>query len=935
MATPLERLEGKYEILDKIREGGMGSVYKVRHRLLDEVRVVKVMRPHLADDEILKERFLREAKVAIKLRHRNLAQIYDFTMDERGYAYLVMEFIDGFNLQETIKLLGRPPLGLVLEISRQSLDALGYLHRKRVIHRDVSPDNLLVTRDDDRALQVKLIDLGIAKTHHEGDDSLTSAGTFLGKVRYSSPEHFQTHESGGVTAVSDLYSYGVVLYELLTGTHPIKGTSVASLISGHLMHPPLDFSSSDPDGTIPEELRNVVLKTLNKDPGDRYGSAREMQDALSPLRKEHPIEEEHLSALFEVPVQTTRKMVTGKPGSTQSRMDRNFGLSTTPPPDEISDGDTELETSGTVEMGEAAPEPTQKSDGPKQAQLHALLIGAGKLAEVSHFDEARLQLASVLEIDPANEEAKNLLQAVDAADTQMQRRRQDAADDVRAAIEADEITFAESKLERAIESLGESEIFTEVRETLEDAKRAAAERQEMIDEIDKKSLKLVDDKDFEHAVPMLRKGRDLDPRNREISARLRIAETGLAAQLEAQRRAKEIADTAASIEKHLEAREVEDAEHALALGSKLYGEEEAFTELARRLGLLREQILLERIEEFHATARTQMDGMDFAGAFATLEEAQRVAPDAKGTDDLLAAAREGLRLQAEAEHRRKLIDEAAIRIDRLILAGRFQTAIRTIRTTVDEYGDFDEAKTLNKRVKTEISARKDVESRVRSALDRALEHAAGEGFSDADEAIDEARTLTDAYSEMNEWITETETEVHRRIEAHRRRTAIEKVIQSVERQIKKATLDEAQRELGVARRLYGSSDVFDELEAAIEGRARELRREEVDKLLVKAIRKRRPIDDVIADLEAADSLNPDNEEVQRLLVETRAAQQRSHEDGLAKENEDLFVEIDRHIADGEPVRAIEALSAAIESQGDFREARWLRKRLEMSINRQK
>jgi len=144
--------------------------------------VVKVMRPHLADDEVLQARFLREAKVAVKLRHPNLAQIYDFTVDDSGFAYLVMEFIDGLNLQEVIKVLEKPGLGLVLEIARQSIEALGYLHRKRIIHRDVSPDNLLLTRDDEGALQVKLIDLGIAKVRG-GDDSLTSEGTFLDGTR--------------------------------------------------------------------------------------------------------------------------------------------------------------------------------------------------------------------------------------------------------------------------------------------------------------------------------------------------------------------------------------------------------------------------------------------------------------------------------------------------------------------------------------------------------------------------------------------------------------------------------------------------------------------------------------------------------------------------------------------------------------------------------
>ena len=123
MSIPIERLEGKYEILEKIREGGMGAVYKVRHRLLDEVRVIKVMRPHLAEDEVLRARFFREAKTAIRLRHHNLAQFYDFTMDDDGTSFIVMEFIDGVNLHELPEILGPPSIALVLEIADQTLRA--------------------------------------------------------------------------------------------------------------------------------------------------------------------------------------------------------------------------------------------------------------------------------------------------------------------------------------------------------------------------------------------------------------------------------------------------------------------------------------------------------------------------------------------------------------------------------------------------------------------------------------------------------------------------------------------------------------------------------------------------------------------------------------------------------------------------------------------
>ncbi|HEV7519168.1 MAG TPA: serine/threonine-protein kinase, partial [Thermoanaerobaculia bacterium] len=198
-ADPLQRIEGKYEILSKLKEGGMGAIYKVRHRLLDEVRVVKLMRPQLLENADLQARFVREARFAIKLRHPNVAQIYDFTVDEEdGTAFIVMEFIDGLTLEEVLAAHGPPPLGLTLEIAQQSLRALGYLHGKGFIHRDISPDNLILTAGADGEPLVKLIDLGIAKAVEAGGQGLTQTGTFLGKVRYASPEQFGTEDANRV-----------------------------------------------------------------------------------------------------------------------------------------------------------------------------------------------------------------------------------------------------------------------------------------------------------------------------------------------------------------------------------------------------------------------------------------------------------------------------------------------------------------------------------------------------------------------------------------------------------------------------------------------------------------------------------------------------------------------------------------------------------------
>ena len=332
MATPLmEQIEGKYEILEKMGEGGMGAVYKVRHRLLEEIRVIKVMRPHLAADENLRERFLREAKTAIRLRHPNVAQLHDCTVDKEGNAFMVIEYIEGVTLEEMLNEGGTPPIGLTLEIAGQSLKALGSLHRKKVVHRDIAPDNLMLSRDDEGEPLVKLIDLGIAKVLEAVDAGLTATGMFVGKLRYSSPEHFRTHDGASVDARSDLYSFGVVLYEMLTGTHPIEGESMSSLIAGHLVHPPLDFARSDPEGRVPDDLRAIVLKSLAKEPGNRFQSAAEFRKALAPISRRFPAASAEVDRALSATPPPTIRFPAMRKGSTQEKLDRQFIPEVTPP----------------------------------------------------------------------------------------------------------------------------------------------------------------------------------------------------------------------------------------------------------------------------------------------------------------------------------------------------------------------------------------------------------------------------------------------------------------------------------------------------------------------------------------------------------------------------------------------------------------------------
>lgn len=275
--TRLDRdIEAKYEVLAAMGEGGMGAVYKVRHRHLDEIRVVKVLRERLRGDAGLTARFLREARTAVRLRHPNIAEVIDYDVTSQGTAFIVMEFIEGVTLAEIARREGGAlDRDFVIGAALQTLAALAYLHGKGFVHRDISPDNLMLTGRDGHSV-VKLIDLGIAKSI-EATKDITVEGHFVGKVRYASPEQFT---GTAVDARSDLYSLGVVLYELLTGYAPITGSDYKAIIAGHLTSPPRDFAETDPHGRLSAPLRAAVLRALAKEPEGRYANAAEFAVAL-------------------------------------------------------------------------------------------------------------------------------------------------------------------------------------------------------------------------------------------------------------------------------------------------------------------------------------------------------------------------------------------------------------------------------------------------------------------------------------------------------------------------------------------------------------------------------------------------------------------------------------------------------------------------------
>ena len=283
--VPGTLLDGKYEILGILGAGGMGEVYKARHIHLGAFRCIKVMKPALMIDDVFRQRFLREARLATQIHHPNLAVVHDFSLMPDGASYMVTEYIDGTTVRQWEVANGRFPLALAIEVALQVLSGLDHIHRRGLLHRDVSADNVMLSFDADDHLLVKIIDLGVAKDVATANPSdTTQAGVVVGNPKYMSPEQLgELDEGETLDGRADLYSMGVVLYEMLTGVPPFSARTPNGYIVKHLTEAPPSFETASPGLDLPEGLEAVVLRTLAKKRAQRWASAREMADALAPF----------------------------------------------------------------------------------------------------------------------------------------------------------------------------------------------------------------------------------------------------------------------------------------------------------------------------------------------------------------------------------------------------------------------------------------------------------------------------------------------------------------------------------------------------------------------------------------------------------------------------------------------------------------------------
>jgi serine/threonine-protein kinase len=267
--------DGRYRILRKLGSGGMANVYLAEDEELGRRVAIKILNDRHASDDSFVERFRREAKNAAGLSHPNIVSVYD-RGEAEGTYYIAMEYLEGRSLKDRIIAEGPLPIDQAVEVTRQVLRAVGFAHRRGIVHRDIKPHNVLLAQDGatgDGESRFKVTDFGISRT---AASQMTEAGSIVGTAQYLSPEQAR---GAAVDQRSDIYSVGILLYELLTGKLPFTGETPLEIAMKHLSEVPRAPSAVRPD--VPADLDMIVLRALAKDPEDRFQSAEEMERELA------------------------------------------------------------------------------------------------------------------------------------------------------------------------------------------------------------------------------------------------------------------------------------------------------------------------------------------------------------------------------------------------------------------------------------------------------------------------------------------------------------------------------------------------------------------------------------------------------------------------------------------------------------------------------
>lgn len=467
-------LDGKYEIVERLAAGGMGEVFRVRHVHLQEMRVIKILRQDRAADPSAIQRFSQEARIATQIKHPNVAILYDFSRLPDGSFYMVWEHIQGEDVGGWLREKGPFPLQLAVELGIQGLRGLEAIHSAGVIHRDLSPDNLMITRDLKGRHQLKIIDLGLAKNLATPASNLeiTQAGMFMGKLMYCSPEQAGGLEEGAaIDHRSDLYSYGAVLYEMIAGLPPFDSENQHGFVFKRLTEEPLPLGTRNPRVRVPEELERAVRKALERDRESRYPDAIAFLQALVRV-----VDQLRQVATQELPVP-------GATGSGKGAAARKGAVAETPAPGPVPGAPTQRPSTTDLTREERLELLAQIDRAANSARLlerAELALTAGKL------DDARALAKRLEAVNAKNQGLADLKRRIAELDQGAERgaREREVTERLaaaEAALAAGNLDEAEDLLGAAIGAFGEVPALVAGRDRVL-AARETRERQERLHE---------------------------------------------------------------------------------------------------------------------------------------------------------------------------------------------------------------------------------------------------------------------------------------------------------------------------------------------------------------------------------------------------------------------------------------------------------------------
>ncbi len=296
-----QKINDRYEVIRSIGEGGMANVYLGYDTILDRNVAIKILRGDLSNDEKFVRRFQREALSASSLAHPNIVEVYDVGEDD-GLYYIVMEFIDGITLKQLLKKRGSLTLSETLDIMSQLTDGMSHAHDSYIIHRDLKPQNIMIKDDG----QIKITDFGIAMALNS--TQLTQTNSVMGSVHYLPPEQ----ASGkGATVKSDIYSMGIIFFELLTGKLPFKGENAVEIALKQMRDPLPSIREDNPE--IPQSIENIIIKATAKNPKNRYEDSREMHEDLLTALDEDRMNEDKIKFKYPEHETSEKKKAEAKP----------------------------------------------------------------------------------------------------------------------------------------------------------------------------------------------------------------------------------------------------------------------------------------------------------------------------------------------------------------------------------------------------------------------------------------------------------------------------------------------------------------------------------------------------------------------------------------------------------------------------------------------